>query len=169
MKPTRKHFYIDLRRLAAAGLLLLLVHASTAATNAPSLFAGLDPARPDRAQSLATERPDWHKDAIVYHVWVAAFRDSDGDGMGDLRGIIQSLDTLRELGVNTLWLSPFFKSGSTIRNLHGYDVIDHQEVDPRLGNNDDADALIREAHARGLRLIFDFVPNHLSIQHPRFI
>lgn len=158
-----------LMRVAAAALLVLLVNGAAAAETPTRLFAGLDPAKPDRAQSLATDHSDWHKDAIVYHLWVAAFRDSDGDGIGDLRGIIQSLDTLQELGVNTLWLSPFFKSASTIRNLHGYDVIDHREVDPRLGKNEDADALIREAHARGLRLIFDFVPNHLSTQHPWFI
>lgn len=136
---------------------------------AEPLFAGLEQARPDRAQSLPAERADWHKDAVIYHLWVAAFRDSDGDGIGDLRGIIQSLDTLRELGVNTIWLSPFFKSASTLRNLHGYDVVDHREVDPRLGKNEDADALIRVAHGRGLRLIFDFVPNHLSSEHPWFV
>jgi alpha-amylase len=169
MTLTRKQFSISLMRVAAAALVVLLVNSVSAAHTPAPLFAGLDPAMPDRAQSLVTHRSDWYKDAVVYHLWVAAFRDSDGDGLGDLRGIIQSLDTLRELGVNTLWLSPFFKSASTIRNLHGYDVIDHRQVDPRLGNNADADALIREAHARGLRLIFDFVPNHVSSQHPWFV
>jgi alpha-amylase len=169
MNLTRKQFSISLTRVAAAALVVLLVNSASAADAPAPLFAGLDSAMPDRAQSLVTDRSDWHKDAVVYHLWVAAFRDSDGDGLGDLRGIIQSLDTLRELGVNTLWLSPFFKSASTIRNLHGYDVIDHRQVDSRLGNNADADALIREAHARGLRLIFDFVPNHVSSQHPWFV
>jgi alpha-glucosidase len=83
-----------------------------AADRSSELFAGLQPPAPDPALSLATDIPDWHKDAVVYHLWVAAFRDSDGDGIGDLRGIIQALDPLRELGVNTLWLSPSFESAS---------------------------------------------------------
>jgi alpha-amylase len=145
-----------------------LTSRTTAAETRPALFAGLEPVAPDPAQSLPAAA-GWHEDAVVYHLWVAAFRDSDGNGIGDLRGIIQSLDTLRDLGVNTLWLSPFFENASSPRNLHGYDVIDHHRVDPRFGTNADADELIREAHARGLRLIFDFVPNHLSSRHPWFI
>jgi alpha-amylase len=145
-----------------------VTRATVAAETAPGLFAGLGPVAPDPAQSLPAAE-GWHKDAVVYHVWIAAFRDSDGDGIGDLRGIIQSLDILRELGVNALWLSPFFQNASSLRNLHGYDVIDQYSVDPRFGTNDDADKLIREAHARGFRLIFDFVPNHLSTRHPWFI
>src|SRR5687768_4741826 len=112
VNPTRKEFSMRLMRVAAAALLVLLVNRAAAADTPTPLFAGLDPAKPNRAQSLATDRSDWHKDAIVYHLWVAAFRDSDGDGIGDLRGIIQTLDPLQELGVNTLWLSPFFKSAS---------------------------------------------------------
>ena len=80
-----------------------------------------------------------------------------------------SRSTLKDLGVTCIWLSPFFKSSSGNRNLHGYDVIDHYTVDSRLGTNDDAKALIRAAHARGIRLIFDFVPNHLSSKHPWFL
>jgi alpha-amylase len=138
-------------------------------TSSPSgLFTGLGPIAPDPEQSFPAAE-GWHKDAVVYHVWIAAFRDSDGDGIGDLRGIIQSLDILHDLGVSALWLSPFFENASSPRNLHGYDVVDHHRVDPRFGTNDDADALIREAHARGLRLIFDFVPNHLSTRHPWFV
>jgi alpha-glucosidase len=139
------------------------------AQSPPWLFAGLGQPAPDLAQSLATTADDWYKDAVVYHLWVSAFRDSDEDGIGDLCGVIQSLDALQQLGVNTLWLSPFFQSASSLRNLHGYDVTDHYQVDPRLGTNEDADRLIREAHARKMRLIFDFVPNHLSRRHPWFI
>jgi alpha-amylase len=142
--------------------------ATDVAEAAPALFPGLGPVVPDPVRSLPTAE-GWHEDAVVYHVWIAAFRDSDGDGIGDLRGIIQSLDILRDLGVNALWLSPFFENASSLRNLHGYDVIDHFRVDPRFGTNDDADNLIREAHGRGFRLIFDFVPNHLSTRHPSFI
>jgi alpha-amylase len=145
-----------------------LTRATEAIETAPALFPGLGRVAPDPAQSLPAVE-GWHKDAVVYHVWIAAFRDTDGDGIGDLRGIIQSLDILGDLGVNALWLSPFFENASSLRNLHGYDVIDHYRVDPRFGTNDDADDLIREAHARGLRLIFDFVPNHVSARHPWFI
>ncbi|HSH15753.1 MAG TPA: alpha-amylase family glycosyl hydrolase, partial [Verrucomicrobiae bacterium] len=110
---------------------------ANAAEAPPALFAGLEPIAPDPVQSLpATE--GWQRDAVVYHVWLAAFRDSDGNGIGDLRGVIQSLDTLRDLRVNTLWLSPFFENASSLRNLHGYDVTDHHRVDPRFGTNADA-------------------------------
>jgi alpha-amylase len=153
----------------AVTLAISLIWPAQADNSPRPMFQGLPPAAPDPVQSLLTDRADWYKDAVVYHLWVASFRDSNDDGIGDLRGIIQSLDTLRDLGVNTLWLSPFFTSASSLRNLHGYDVIDHYQVDPRLGTNDDADELIRAAHARGLRLIFDFVPNHLSTRHPWFI
>lgn len=135
----------------------------------PTLFDGLPSIHPDPALSLKTPTSDWYKDAVVYHLWVAAFRDSDKSGFGDLNGVTQGLDTLKELGVTCLWLSPFFKSSSTPRNLHGYDVTDHYTVDSRLGTNDDARTLVREAHARGIRLIFDFVPNHLSNRHPWFL
>src|SRR6266576_3795424 len=160
-----------LRRVRCASVLLLLLGWTTACVRAdqPSLFAGLPPVHPDAALSLKTDRADWYKDAVVYHLWVASFRDSDKDGVGDLKGIIEGLDTLKDMGITCLWLSPFFKSSSNARNLHGYDVIDHYSADPRLGANDDAKTLVREAHARGIRLIFDFVPNHLSSRHPWFI
>lgn len=138
-------------------------------TETATPYFGVGAAEPDPQLSLPSEVDDWHKDAVVYHLWVAAFHDSDGDGVGDLNGITERLDTLRELGVNTLWLSPFFLNASGARNLHGYDVIDHHRVDPRFGTNEDAFTLVREAHARGMRLIFDFVPNHLSTRHPWFI
>jgi alpha-amylase len=154
----------------AAVLVLSFAWAHLApADDAAMLFDGLRPARPDPALSLRTSADDWYKDAVVYHLWVAAFRDSNGDNIGDLAGVTRSLDTLKDLGVTCLWLSPFFKSSSSPRNLHGYDVVDHYTVDPRLGTNDDARTLIREAHARNIRLIVDFVPNHLSTLHPWFV
>src|SRR5947207_4015353 len=160
-----------LPNVRSAAVLVLVFGWTSALVRAdePSLFAGLPPIHPDRVLSRKTETQDWYKDAVVYHLWVAAFRDSDNDGLGDLKGVIQGLDTLKDLGVTCLWLSPFCKSSSNVRNLHGYDVIDHYTVDPRLGTNDDAKTLIREAHTRGIRLIFDFVPNHLSSRHPWFI
>jgi len=160
---------IRLSHFAALVVLIALGTNAPAGARQPDLFAGLPPVRPEPAQSLKTEARDWYKDAVVYHLWVAAFRDSDGDGVGDLKGIIQGLDALKDLGVTCLWLSPFCKSSSSPRNLHGYDVIDHYTVDPRLGTNEDAKALVRAAHSRGMRVIFDFVPNHVSSRHPWFI
>src|SRR6478736_6933021 len=101
-------------RLCAALVVFALGWASALArADEPSFFAGLPPIRPDRTLSLKTEAQDWYKDAVVYHLWVAAFRDSDNDGVGDLKGVIQGLDALKNLGVTCLWLSPFFKSSST--------------------------------------------------------
>src|SRR5438477_131744 len=141
-------------RLRCAAVLTLILGWASAPLRADSLFEGLPAIHPDGALGLKADTKDWYQDAVVYHLWVASFRDSDKDGVGDLKGIIQSLDTLRDLGVNCLWLSPFFKSSSNSRNLHGYDVVDHYSVDPRLGNNEDAKNLLREAHTRGIRLIF---------------
>src|SRR5882724_8871134 len=121
------------RRCAAILVLILGWVAVPSRADPPSLFDGLPSIQPDRILSLKTESQDWYKDAVVYHLWVAAFRDSDNDGVGDLKGVIQGLDSLKDLGVTCLWLSPFFKSSSTPRNLHGYDVVDHYTVDPRLG------------------------------------
>ncbi len=132
-------------------------------------YLGEGSANPNPVISLKSDVEDWYKDAVVYHLWIAAFHDSDGDGIGDLRGIIRKLDSLKDLGIDTIWLSPFFRNASNPRNLHGYDVTDHYEVDPRFGTNEDAESLVRECHARGMRIIFDFVPNHVSNRHPWFV
>lgn len=92
--------------IAILALVLFLVNSAGAADSAPPLFGGLEPPMPDPEQSLATEIEDWHKDAVVYQPWVAAFRDSDGDGIGDLQGIIGSLKVLGKLGVNASWMLP---------------------------------------------------------------
>ena len=103
---------------------------------------------------------------MLYHVYVPSFRDSDGDGLGDLAGIIEALPYLDDLlGVDALWISPFFVSP---RVDGGYDIADHTAVDPRFGDLASFDLLVREAHDRGLRVIIDYVPNHTSDQHPWF-
>lgn len=127
------------------------------------------PIAPDPQRSLGSDTEDWFRDAVFYHIWINAFHDSDGDGIGDIRGITLKLDYLRQLGVNALWLSPFFESASSEINLHMYDTIDHYRVDPRFGSNADMDELLAEAHRRGIRLIFDWVPNHVSVRHPWFV
>jgi alpha-glucosidase len=107
----------------------------------------------------------WWRDAIVYQIYPRSFQDSDGDGIGDLRGIAQRLDHLTYLGVDAIWLSPIYPSPLAD---FGYDVSDYTGVDPVFGSLDDLDALVREAHGCGLRVLLDLVPSHTSIEHPWF-
>ncbi|GAA3229661.1 glycoside hydrolase family 13 protein [Actinocorallia longicatena] len=109
-------------------------------------------------------RPWWH-DAVVYEVYPRSFADSSGDGEGDLEGIRSRLPYLRDLGVDALWLTPFYTSPLADG---GYDVADYRDVDPRFGTLADFDALIGDAHDLGLRVIIDIVPNHTSSAHPWF-
>ncbi|MFI6338161.1 glycoside hydrolase family 13 protein [Streptomyces sp. NPDC050535] len=114
--------------------------------------------------TVATHR-DWWRDAVIYQVYPRSFADSDGDGMGDLEGVRSRLPYLRDLGVDAVWLSPFYASPQADA---GYDVADYRAVDPMFGNLLDADALIRDAHRLGLRIIVDLVPNHSSDQYEWF-
>jgi alpha-glucosidase len=107
----------------------------------------------------------WWRDAVVYQIYPRSFQDSDGDGVGDLRGIIQRLDEVSALGVDAVWLSPMYPSPFADG---GYDIADHTGVDPRLGTVADVVALAAAAHERGMRLLLDLVPNHTSIEHPWF-
>ena len=107
----------------------------------------------------------WFKSAVFYEVLVRSFADADGDGTGDLAGVTGKLDYLAGLGVDCLWLPPFFPS--PLRD-GGYDVADYTGVLPELGTLDDMRALLDAAHARGMRVITDFVMNHTSDAHPWF-
>ncbi|MFG1989832.1 glycoside hydrolase family 13 protein [Actinoplanes sp. NPDC048988] len=107
----------------------------------------------------------WWRDAVIYQVYPRSFADSDGDGMGDLPGITGRLPYLRDLGIDAVWLSPFYPSPQYDA---GYDVADYRGVDPRFGDLGDADKLIAEAHHLGLKLIVDLVPNHTSSEHEWF-
>ena len=108
----------------------------------------------------------WWKKAIFYQIYPRSFKDSNGDGIGDLPGIISKLDYLVELGVTALWISPFFKSPM---DDFGYDISDYCLVDPIFGTQDDVLKLIAEVHRRKLKIVFDLVINHTSDQHPWFI
>jgi alpha-glucosidase len=107
----------------------------------------------------------WWQDAVVYQVYPRSFQDSDGDGVGDLRGIASRLDHLTWLGVDALWMSPIYPSPLAD---FGYDVSDYVGVDPVYGGLEDFDALVAEAHGRGIRVLMDLVPSHTSIEHPWF-
>lgn len=107
----------------------------------------------------------WWRDAVIYEVYVRSFADSDGDGVGDLPGIRSRLPYLAALGVDALWLTPFYPSPQAD---HGYDVADYRGVEPLFGTLADFDALVADAHALGLRVIVDIVPNHTSSAHPWF-
>jgi maltose alpha-D-glucosyltransferase/alpha-amylase len=109
--------------------------------------------------------PLWYKDAIIYEVHVRAFRDSNGDGIGDFPGLISKLDYLQELGVTALWLLPFYPS--PLRD-DGYDIADYNAVNPSYGTIRDVRTLVKEAHKRGLRVITELVCNHTSDQHAWF-
>jgi len=108
----------------------------------------------------------WWHNAVVYQIYPRSFADSDGDGVGDLPGIVSRLDYLAGLGVDVVWLSPIFTSPM---EDNGYDVADYDNVDPLFGTNGDLDALIDGSHRRGMKLVLDMVLNHTSSQHPWFI
>jgi alpha-glucosidase len=108
----------------------------------------------------------WWQDGVLYHVYVRSFADSNGDGVGDLRGLVGRLEYLEWLGVDALWLSPIGRSPNAD---WGYDAASYDEVDPALGTNVDLEELVREARARGIVIVLDLVPNHTSAEHPWFV
>jgi alpha-glucosidase len=108
---------------------------------------------------------EWWRRGAVYQVYPRSFADSDGDGVGDLRGLRSHLDHLDDLSVVAVWLSPVFPSPMAD---FGYDVSDHCDVDPLFGTLADLDDLVADCHARGIRVVLDWVPNHTSDQHPWF-
>lgn len=120
---------------------------------------------PQSAQPTPAAPQPWWREAVFYQVYPRSFGDTTGDGTGDLAGITARLDHVASLGVDALWLSPFYPSPQVDA---GYDVADYCDVDPMFGTLDDLDALVTAAHERGLRVTIDLVPNHCSDQHPWF-
>ncbi len=120
---------------------------------------------------ITTERPaaeqfTWWQKGVIYEIYVRSFKDSNGDGIGDLSGIAEKLDYLRWMGVDAIWLTPFYPS--PMKDF-GYDISDYTAVDAMFGTIDDFDALVRETHQRNMKIILDVVPNHTSDQHPWFL
>lgn len=108
----------------------------------------------------------WWQSAVVYQIYPRSFADSNGDGIGDLPGILAHLDHIARLGIDVIWLSPVYRSPQTD---NGYDISDYQDVDPLFGTLNDLDALIEALHARGMKLVMDLVANHTSDEHPWFV
>ena len=108
---------------------------------------------------------DWRR-WVVYQVYPRSFADSDGDGVGDLRGVLNRLDHLERLGVDVIWMSPVYRSPM---DDNGYDISDYTDIDPLFGTLADLDELIAALHARGMRLVMDLVVNHTSDEHPWFV
>ncbi|WP_435527760.1 alpha-glucosidase [Microbacterium aurantiacum] len=108
----------------------------------------------------------WWTSAVVYQIYPRSFQDSDGDGIGDLRGILRRVDHLDELGVDVVWFSPLYRSP---QDDNGYDISDYQDVDPLFGTLDDLDEVIGALHERGIKVVMDLVVNHTSDEHPWFI
>ncbi len=118
-----------------------------------------------RAPERRPSTPPWWADAVIYEVYIRSFADSDGDGTGDLQGIIDRLDHIQGLGVDAVWITPFFPSPG---HDHGYDVSDFRGIDPAFGDTGTFQRLVDELHQRGIRLLVDVVPNHTSHEHPWF-
>jgi oligo-1,6-glucosidase len=117
-------------------------------------------------QNARDARPDeWWRSAVVYQIYPRSFADANGDGVGDIKGILQHLDYLSLLGVDVVWLSPAYKSP---QDDNGYDISDYQDIDPLFGTLDDIDMLIEGLHDRGIKLVMDLVVNHTSDEHPWF-
>ena len=114
---------------------------------------------------LDKTKKDWWKSAVFYQIYPKSFRDSNGDGVGDLPGIIEKLDYLEMLGIDGIWLSPVLKSPQAD---NGYDISDYRAIDPMFGTMADMEELIREAKKRGISIILDLVLNHSSDEHPWF-
>ena len=111
----------------------------------------------------------WWKESSFYHIWVKSFNDSDGDGIGDLKGIEEKLDYIQNnVGCNAIWLSPIFECYGKGSNMHGYDTTDYYSINEKFGTEADLISLINTVHARGMQIIFDFVPNHTSYEHTWF-
>lgn len=161
----RRRAGLRARAAALAAALVLLLPACTGPGPSPASPTAVTPG-PGRPPPTRTFGPaPWLRDAVLYEVFVRSFADSNGNGVGDLDGITGRLDYLRGLGVTAIWLTPIHPSPS----YHGYDVTDYLSVNPDFGTTQDLLELVEAAHARGMRVILDFVASHTSRYHPFFL
>src|SRR5579863_9183734 len=130
------------------------------------LVAGFSGFVRSQTKSVDAEGHQWWQHAVFYEIYPRSFMDSNGDGVGDLKGIASKLDYLKKLGVDAIWITPCFPSPQVD---FGYDVSDYENIDPMYGTLEDFDRLEKAAKKRGIRVILDFVMNHTSDQHPWFI
>lgn len=119
----------------------------------------------DAQESDALKDALWWKQASVYQIYPRSFSDSTGSGLGDIKGITSRMDYLSDLGIDAIWLSPFYPSHLLDG---GYDVDDYRNVDSRLGTMDDFSEMVEAAHSRDIKVVVDIVPNHTSSHHPWF-
>ena len=112
------------------------------------------------------ENTKWWKKSVIYQIYPKSFQDSNGDGIGDIPGIIKRLDYLENLGIDAIWLSPVCRSP---QDDNGYDISDYQDIDPLFGTLEDMEELIAEAGKRNIRIVMDLVLNHSSDEHPWFL
>lgn len=130
-----------------------------------SAFVSAQPA-PGSFKQTWKVGPDWLRNGVIYQVYPSSYKDSDGNGIGDIQGVISKLDYIESLGVSAIWFNPLFVSGWIDG---GYDVIDFYRVDPRFGTNNDLVELIRKAHDKGIKVMLDLVAGHTSDKHPWFL
>jgi len=134
------------------------------ATTAATIPAGTTAAKPTGAAGL-DKKPGWWKETVVYQIYPRSFQDSNGDGVGDLKGIISRLDYLQSIGVGTVWLNPIYASPN---DDNGYDISDYRQIQPEFGTMADFNALLEGLHQRGIKLVMDVVVNHSSDEHAWF-
>lgn len=151
--------FILLALMLAASVICLTAATTAAAQKQPRCAASRRPVK-------AAPQPAWWKRAVFYEIYPRSFQDSDGDGVGDLNGITSRLDHLAALGVDAIWITPFYPSPQVD---FGYDVSDYENVDPQFGTLKDFDRLVAAAHRRKIKVVIDFVLNHTSDQHPFFV
>ncbi len=144
----------------AAGLILVAAATGAGGQNAPVKRMGTV------QKAEQAKEPDWWKNAVIYEVYPRSFQDTNGDGIGDLNGITERLDYLKELGVDAIWLTPVYPSPHVD---FGYDISNYRDIDPQYGTLEDFDRLVAEAKKRHIRVMMDMVMNHTSDQHEWFL